>query len=200
MSGKARFLGAVAVLAFSGAAQGDLVIGWDDLDSKQGLPLDYLGFAWSGDGVAGGSGDWFTVSVAFINDFYGSSLPEISAPNVASNAFGDDDTWVLLGGDYFLESAFYTVWPNVEELGAPAMRVTGFDDGFLVYDETFVTTEGEWSFADFGGVVIDELHISRTTPEPAWWLMDDLTLRPVPGPATVAVLALAGLFVTRRRK
>ncbi len=182
MSGKARFLGAVVVLALSGGAQGGVVLGWDDL-GKGLLPQNYLGFTWSGHGEPGGPGDWGTVTVAFINDFYDASLPEISSPNVASNLFGDDDTWVLLGGDYFLESAFYTRWPNIAEQGAPAIRVTGFDDGALVYDETFATTEGEWSFADFGGVVIDELHISRTTPEPAWWLMDDLTLQPVGGGA-----------------
>ena len=179
MSGKARILGAVVVLALSGAAQGGVVLGWDDLADGALVPLNYLGFTWSGDQAPGGSGDWFAPSVATINANYGSSLPEISAPNVASNSWGDDDTWVLLGGDYFLESAFYTRWPNVAEFGAPAIRVTGYDDGALVYDETFATTEGVWSFADFGGVVIDELHISRTTPIPVWWLMDDLTLQPV---------------------
>lgn len=191
---------AVVVASFAAVAHAD-TLDFDDVDTfgdfLTPLPDGYNGWNWSN---AAGGGNWYVDTLASINDGWGGTLDTISGPNIAYNAFGDDDLWVDLGGDYFLESAYLTNWPNTGDFGSPAVRVQGYDDGGLVYDTTFETINDEWIMADFGGVVVDEIHFLRTTPDVSWWLMDDLSLTAVPTPGALALLGVGALVGARRRR
>ena len=195
-------LGALLGCAVALPAQAGEPIGWDDIDTFgdffTSVPANYNGWTWSGD--VNGGGRWYVDLLDAINGGWAGTLETISGPNVAFNGFGDDDTWVILDDDYFLKSAYITRWPNIDALGSPAVRVTGYDDGELVYDSTFNTINDEWSFVDFGSPVVDEIHFSRTTPDVSWWLMDDLTLNVVPAPGALALLGVAAAIGVRRRR
>ncbi|MHC4065533.1 MAG: hypothetical protein ACYSUI_13695 [Planctomycetota bacterium] len=188
------------VLALATASAQATVVNWDDIATDGSfttpVPSDYLGWAWSGD--VNGGGRWYTDLLAAKNAGWGGTLPEISSPNVAFNGFGDDDLWIALGGDYELKSAYLTMWPN--DAGSPQVQVVGFNDGGMVYDQTFTMTNDQWLLADFGSVVVDEIHFLRTTADQSWWLMDNLTLNQVPGPMGLAVFGLACLGARRRRR
>ncbi len=192
---------AVVVASFTVVVQAD-TLDFDDIeaaiDFTTQIPDGYNGWNWSGD--ANGGGRWGVGLLDEINSGWGGTLADISSPNIVYNFSGDDDLWVDLGGDYFLESAYLTRWPNIADFGTPTVHVQGYDDGDLVYDANFDTIDDEWIMADFGGVVVDEVHFLRTTPDASWWLMDNLSLTAVPTPGALALLGIGALVGVRRRR
>lgn len=175
---KKAFVTAVGLVALATGTVHGQVIDFDDIPTFGNyltpVPPDYLGHVWSGDVNGGGRG--YVDLLSAINRDYLANLDEISEPNIFYNGFGDEDCWVLLSEDRSLESFHYTRWPNVGGSGAPSVHIVGYNDGNVVYDQTFNTIEGQWQVVEDIDVTVDEIHFLRPPGTPTWWLIDDLTL------------------------
>ena len=162
------------------------------------LPADYLGQTWEQDGGADGLGWWYG-NYDWYNVTFGASLATISGPNFGFNSGGDADTIVWLATDMLLNSAYFTPWLG---FGGPSMSVRGWLDGAMVYDSGPIPlVDNEWTFFDFGSALVDEIHFLNSSGGTGeWWLVDDLLLKKIPAPGSLALLALAGLAAGRRRR
>jgi len=198
---KILFGGAVAACAvFAGVATaGDQIV----LDFEEPeVPVDpgiqqveqgYMGFQWSeiqdGPDLSLMNMDWYRAN-------WDAGFEAVSGNQIGWNRFGTDNFSFSSETPLFIKSGYWTNWIG---FGPGHIDIDLFLDGELVDTVGADLVDSEWTFVDFGGVMVDEVVI-RNGGDGQWWLMDDLVFNPVPAPGAVALIGLAGLAARRRRR
>jgi hypothetical protein len=192
-------LGVVAVLALTMACSQAraLVITFDDLVGSGPVPGGYAGLNWNNFHYLDG--------VHYSASGYQNGV--VSPDNVAYNAWANPASMSISSSASFsLDSAYLTAAWN----DGLIVDVVGKLNGSSVYNSSFTINTSGPMFADFGGVLVDDVTFTSYggtahgyNGEGAHFAMDNLTIDSIPEPAFYqlgALLVLGGLGTLRLPK
>jgi len=191
---------AVAALACAGsAANASVTLDFQTVDTTsagwvQLSPSSYGGFAWGGDTEV--------MSAAYFNTNYGSGAV---TGNIAYNGndYGNipiSATWNSVGTISLESILLGPAWQNIGS-GLASTQVTfkGFKNGFEVASQV-VNLTGSSQTVNFTGAFGDiEKFNMVSSAGGGYFYIDNITYA-VPAPGAAALIGLAGLVATRRRR
>lgn len=195
MKCRGLFGGAVVCAGIASVASADgILLDFEEPDttSIQQVTQGYAGITWSE--IFGGP-DLSVMDEAYYHATYGASL-DFFGDQVGWNRFGGDNFSMTLPEAMFLKSGNWTPWLG---FGPSSLEIELYLDGDLVGLEGVTMVEEQWTFVDFGGVLVDHV-VVRNFGDSQWWLMDELVFNKIPAPGALALLGVAGLVARRRRR
>jgi hypothetical protein len=181
--------------AISSQAAGSTTLTFDSLATGYNsvVPNGYGGFNWANFYVQDGA----TLGFGYYNGV-------VSSPNIALNGNGNPAQFSS-SASFNLNSAYLTAAYD-ENL---SVEVQGFSGSLMAYDKTYTIQASGPSLINFGYLGITEVNFISSGGYPYYpsqgygyqFAMDNLniTFTPTPEPSSLALVALAGALISRRR-
>jgi hypothetical protein len=171
-------------------ASADL-INFDDISTGSAgyanVPSNYLGLTWSG--------DWEVISQAYYNAHYPGAVTFPSSPNAAYNGldFGGNVLSTSSGTAFTLDSLYASRFVGAGPQSS-TLTLTAYLGGSLVGSDTLNLSNGFVQWAPALGGLVDKVEFTGDSLANYVYLIDDVTITPVPVPAAV-LLGMLGFCV-----
>jgi len=186
------------LVSIAGLANATIIsINFDDLDAEAAgwivLPTNYQGFTWTGgwevEGQAGSQG-WLT---------YNNQYNFPSLKNAAYNDTGAAVSTLSSSMAFSLDSLSVASWGlnnAFQSWSTRTLTIEGYLGATQVYSVPISLGLGFAPITSFAGLSVDKVDFKAASG--TWWLVDDISIRQVPEPATLAILGLGGLLLRRK--
>jgi len=193
-------VGVVAAAAVAGSASASITLDFNGVNTSalgyvEPISNPYGGFNWSAssgvmddayfmstytrgsDGIAG--------KILYTND-------GVSAVDAIFNGPGTINLEQMVVGQ---------IWPNIEQTASTQLTITGYKAGNLVATKVVTQTNAQQTVT-FSGAFgdIDKFSIVGSSVGGGYWYGGEIQYSVVPAPGAAALVGLAGLVATRRRR
>jgi opacity protein-like surface antigen len=204
-------LAALLAAALASASAAAAVIDFEDLDGSSDQPIDtqrpggYVGLTWNGVGVVDVIDNFGPDNQASFPGWYNGSNCTPSSPKCSAAYNFGRERQVKIAGAVDGQTFDLIGFNLTSSVGQQDVLITGMSSSGLEFSKLLSLSADEGFPAtfrqlDWGGLSGFTITVSGQPEAP--WVLDNVTLSPVPEPSTLALFAAGGLglLVTLRRR
>jgi MYXO-CTERM domain-containing protein len=191
-------VGVVAAVAVAGSATASVTLDFSSIDTPNGyisaIPNPYGGFNWSANSAV--------MDDAYFMSSYNSGSDGIAGKILWNYTESAVDAIFNGPGTISLEQMVVgRIWPAIFQTASTQLTITGYKGGNLVATKVVTQTNTQQTVT-FSGAFgdIDKFSIVGSSVGGGYWYGGEIQYSVVPAPGAAALVGLAGLVATRRRR